>query len=282
MNQIPQLLLVDDDERLLRSLRVLLTPHYEVYTATDGAKAIDILQHQSIDVIVSDQVMPVMEGVELLRLARRISPNTVRLLLTGYADLAAIVGSVNEGEIFHYINKPWDNEEILSIVASAVDTAQREKTLGHIEPAQAQAPLESSQTHLLVNDNKQDTLQTCRALFGNEHEIHSAHSFEETLEIIAREPVSILLTEVHLNHTSIEDHLDTLREQYPTLVIMIMTEFHDVELLIELINEGRIFRFLSKPVRRSVLEISVKAAFKRHQHLKLMGETEGNDAETPD
>src|SRR3546814_8276602 len=69
--------------------------------------------------------MPGMTGIELLRTARELNPNAMRILLTGYSDLNAIIGSINEGEIFRFINKPWSNDDLTTTVARAVSTARR-------------------------------------------------------------------------------------------------------------------------------------------------------------
>ena len=119
----PAILFVDDEQRVLRSLKVLFSPMYKVYTTTNGYEALKLLKTENIEVLVSDQRMPEMMGTELLRLAKEASPDTMRLLLTGYSDLTAIVGSINEGEIFRYINKPWNNKEIKETIASAMEAS---------------------------------------------------------------------------------------------------------------------------------------------------------------
>jgi len=103
----PKILLVDDEVRILRSLGLLLRMQYQVFATSDGNEALDILAREHIHVLISDQRMPIMTGTELLSRARKVSPKTVRILLTGYADAAAVEDSVNEAEIFRYINKPW-------------------------------------------------------------------------------------------------------------------------------------------------------------------------------
>ena len=113
------MLFVDDDERILNGLRGLFRTQYHVFTADNGALALDIVRHSDIQVVVSDQRMPGMTGVELLRTIRKTAPHTVRLLLTGYSDLPALVGSINEGEIFRYVKKPWDNDEIRATLRCA-------------------------------------------------------------------------------------------------------------------------------------------------------------------
>src|SRR5574337_1225827 len=119
----PAILLLDDEERILNALKAIFRFNYQVYTATNGAQALDLLRRHRIHVVVSDQRMPTMTGVEFLRQAREIAPSTVRILLTGFSDLSAIIGSVNDGEVYRFINKPWGNKEIEAIVADAVRVA---------------------------------------------------------------------------------------------------------------------------------------------------------------
>ena len=123
MTEPATLLFVDDEERILRSLRMLFKPRYQVLTTTDGREALDMVRRERVHVIVSDQRMPIMPGVDLLREVKELSPNTMRILLTGYSDLAAVVGSVNDGEIFRYIHKPWTPAEIQAAVDKAAEIA---------------------------------------------------------------------------------------------------------------------------------------------------------------
>ncbi len=120
-----RVLFVDDDERVLNALRALFRNDYEVFTAESGAKGLELAKREAIPIVVSDQRMPGMTGVEMLRELRKTAPQTVRLLLTGYSDLAALVGSINEGEVFRFIRKPWDNEEIRAMLAEAAVAADK-------------------------------------------------------------------------------------------------------------------------------------------------------------
>src|SRR6218665_2737 len=119
----PKILLVDDEERILRSLGLLLRMQYQVFATSDGHEALAILKREKIHVLISDQRMPIMTGSELLKHAREISPDTVRILLTGYADAEAALEAVNEGEIFRYINKPWGPKELRDTIAQAAEIA---------------------------------------------------------------------------------------------------------------------------------------------------------------
>ncbi|HRA62430.1 MAG: response regulator [Rhodoferax sp.] len=116
------ILFVDDEANILSSLRRLFrTSGYQVQIADGGEAALKILQSGKIDVVVSDMRMPGMSGAELLGRVREQWPETMRLLLTGQADMASIAEAINTGEIYRYINKPWDESDILSQVHQAVE-----------------------------------------------------------------------------------------------------------------------------------------------------------------
>jgi response regulator RpfG family c-di-GMP phosphodiesterase len=108
-----KVLYVDDEENNLFSFKATFRLKYQIFTAISGAKAIEILgQNPDIEVILTDQRMPDMTGVEFLKQILPIHPDPMRILLTGYADLRASIDAVNEGKIFHYLSKPWNEEEV--------------------------------------------------------------------------------------------------------------------------------------------------------------------------
>lgn len=118
----PSLLVVDDEPEVLRSVHDLLRLDYRVITRGSGVAALDVLQSaEDVHVIMSDQRMPGMSGVDLLRQARAIRPETTRLLFTAHADVRSIIDAINEGHIFRYIAKPWDPDELAAVVRQAVE-----------------------------------------------------------------------------------------------------------------------------------------------------------------
>jgi len=118
----PTLLVVDDERDVLRSVHDLLRLDYRVVTCQRGAEALEILRSaESVHVILSDQKMPEMTGVEVLRHAKIIRPETTRLLFTAYADIGTVIDAVNEGHIFRYLAKPWVPEELEAMVRQAVE-----------------------------------------------------------------------------------------------------------------------------------------------------------------
>lgn len=118
----PTLLFVDDEPSILSALRRLFRPHgYRIFVAESGAAGLAILEQEAIDLVISDMRMPEMDGASFLKQVRARWPKVMRILLTGYADINSTVSAINEGEIYRYIAKPWDDNEILSTVREATE-----------------------------------------------------------------------------------------------------------------------------------------------------------------
>ncbi len=127
----PKMLVVDDEPQILESLSQLFESEFNVLTATDGAIGLSLIQHNpDTAIVISDQRMPGMKGVEFLKNVKQFSPDSMRILLTGYADLDAVLDSVNVGEVFRYVRKPWVPDTLKSIVALAMASymLRRQKT----------------------------------------------------------------------------------------------------------------------------------------------------------
>ncbi len=140
----PKLLCVDDEPFILSSLVRLLRSDYEVITAESGIAALDIMnQTAGIGVALVDQRMPEMSGVELLERITADYPDTIKIVLTGYTDLGALVDSVNKGEIFRYIQKPWDSAVLKSAIACAY-----KRYLDHIENRRLKESLSETEEKL--------------------------------------------------------------------------------------------------------------------------------------
>jgi response regulator RpfG family c-di-GMP phosphodiesterase len=116
------LLFVDDEANILKALkRLFRSAEYMVHTAESGAEGLKILEHTPIDLIISDMRMPQMDGAEFLTQAATRWPDTLRILLTGYADLESTVAAVNNGRIYCYCSKPWDDNELKIVVNNAIE-----------------------------------------------------------------------------------------------------------------------------------------------------------------
>lgn len=116
-----KLLLVDDEKNILRSLqRVLRKEPYELTTATSGDQAVGLLEEQRFDLVISDARMPGIDGPTLLATIKKKDPWCIRILLTGYADINSTIKAINDGQIYRYISKPWDDDELRLIIRQAL------------------------------------------------------------------------------------------------------------------------------------------------------------------
>jgi response regulator RpfG family c-di-GMP phosphodiesterase/tRNA A-37 threonylcarbamoyl transferase component Bud32 len=256
----PAVLFVDDEERVLNALGYLFRDTYDVETATGGAAALERLQARRFHALVSDQRMPEMPGVELLRQAKDASPGTVRLLLTGYSDLAAIVGSVNDGEVFRFVSKPWQEEDLSATVAEAVDVA-----IALEAAAAGPAPsLPPGASVLVLGDTALG--RAVRELAKNAYKVHDAADTDAALEVLAAQEIAALVCDLD-GAGDPAALLRILKQQSPQTQLIATSAAADSELIIGLINEARICRFLRKPVNFSLLQGALATALLRYARL---------------
>ncbi|HEC99531.1 MAG TPA: response regulator [Proteobacteria bacterium] len=116
------ILMVDDEENILSSLqRLLRRENYNVITNASPEKALEILKHEPVSLIISDQRMPEMDGTEFLEKARQIQPEAIRIILTGYADISAAMAAINQGQVYRFITKPWNDLDLKANIKQAID-----------------------------------------------------------------------------------------------------------------------------------------------------------------
>lgn len=122
------LLLVDDEENILSSLtRLFRREGYKIFRASSGKEGLELLKENSVGVIVSDQRMPEMTGVEFLSKVKLTHPDTIRIVLSGYTELKSITDAINEGAIYKFLTKPWDDALLLKHVAEAFEIYEMKK-----------------------------------------------------------------------------------------------------------------------------------------------------------
>lgn len=122
LNAPANLLFVDDEPNVLKALRRLFRgSEYAVHIAETGVAGLEILRQQPIDLIISDMRMPQMDGAEFLTRAAEAWPDAVRILLTGYADMESTIAAVNNGKIYSYCSKPWEDSDLKILVNNALE-----------------------------------------------------------------------------------------------------------------------------------------------------------------
>ncbi len=138
----PILLVVDDEPEVLRSVFDLFRLDYRVMTAERGPEALGVLESHPVSVIMSDQRMPEMTGVEFLGRAKQVRPEATRLLFTGYADIKAVIDAINQGHVFRYVAKPWDPDDLAMIIRQAIEhhdlIVEKQKLIGELKQTNLQ------------------------------------------------------------------------------------------------------------------------------------------------
>lgn len=351
----PALLFVDDERRVLTSMRAMFRREYDVLLANSGYEALEILEKRDdIHVVVSDQRMPGMTGVELLATVKGDYPSSMRILLTGYADLDAVEASINESEVFRYLMKPCPTDELKDAVALAVQAARVSEMAGvdelaavpddelekiemvdvleesvqdamddaliyqveeitnaaevpelmetefaetalsevfesaegaskEIEPAPSVATetaediddsientsvqQETVDPEVLVLTQDADLLEGVNLAIGPQYAVREADSIDVALRRLSEHPIGVLITDLAVNESEIDELTRVLKHEVPELVTIIASERSDAALLIGLINHGQIFRFLLKPLQVAQTRIWLNSAMTKYAEL---------------
>src|SRR2546422_5363419 len=122
-----KLLIVDDETPNLRLLERLFSKDFQCLTASSGPEAIRLLEQHDVAILITDQRMPEMTGIDLLKRTAQLRPHMVRILLTGYTDVEALVEAINSGLVYMYINKPWNNDDLKLKVSRAIQHYENNK-----------------------------------------------------------------------------------------------------------------------------------------------------------
>jgi serine/threonine-protein kinase len=259
----PRVLFVDDEERVVNALRAIFRETYEVETATSGEAALALLAAGKYHVIVSDQRMPGMLGVDFLREAKAACPDAVRILLTGYSDLAAIVGSVNDGEVYRFVSKPWNQDDLQGTVGEAVTIAI---ALEASPPPRSTVRKEDDLAAIVLDDVAMT--RATREMAGDLCRVLPAATLEEALQLLADNDVAVIVADLESKRVDNTVLFKLLKQEHPETLVIVTTRASDSELIISLINEARIFRFINKPVNLTLLQNHLVAALERYISFK--------------
>ncbi len=175
-----RILFVDDERNVLRALeRLFLEENYEIFSAASGQEGLTILEQSGpFQLIISDYRMPLMNGVEFLSEVCRRWPETERIILSGYADAAAIVAAINEGQIYKFIAKPWNDNDLLRTIREVLDRyelrANNRRLLGQLSDANSELKKINDNLNKTVDERFKVAMWQNRAL----------HSFQTVLDVL--------------------------------------------------------------------------------------------------
>lgn len=280
-----KVLFVDDEPRVTSALKAIFRREYDVFIANSGADALALLSKQKVDVLVSDQRMPHMLGNELLAAVSKQYPQTMRILLTGFMDMKAIVDSINEGEVYRFINKPWRNDEMREVVADAalaseIPVISMNATINETEQqtvSNTSASAKSSQTSkpeqdqaLLMMEQKKDIRHQIRKFCSDQEiMIYGTQNVEQAVAAAtSRESIGVAVIELSEDTQSALQTINLLKQARPELITIALTEEYDAHTAVDLINQGQVFKYLAKPLDINGFQNTIQNAFVRHQYLK--------------
>ena len=270
--QKPKIAFIDDEPRILRSLKMHFRQSHDVFITTDASELMRYVSEHNVQVVISDQRMPDKQGTEVLRDIKAASPNTLRILLTGYADLNAVIDSVNEGEIYRYITKPWQNDELKQIVNKATEIAQQtqetiQNTMQGNDTQQVSGGSTGSNRNILVLDDDESVYQQIKSHFKSAYTVSWASNLEQAAKLLQKKRFGVTITDSTLNKENITPIVYALKNIQPDLMVLMLTEFKDAHMVIDLINKGQVYRCLPRPTNFSIMSISLDRAFDHHERL---------------
>ena len=270
--QKPKIAFIDDEPRILRSLKMHFRQSHDVFITTDASELMKYVSEHDVQVVISDQRMPDKQGTEVLRDIKAASPNTLRILLTGYADLNAVIDSVNEGEIYRYITKPWQNDELKQIVNKATEIAQQtqetiQNTMQGNDTQQVSGGSTGSNRNILVLDDDESVYQQIKSHFKSAYTVSWASNLEQAAKLLQKKRFGVTITDSTLNKKNITPIVYALKNIQPDLMVLMLTEFKDAHMVIDLINKGQVYRCLPRPTNFSIMSISLDRAFDHHERL---------------
>lgn len=262
-----RVLCVDDEPNILRALSWLLRRDFQVVTAASARDALGLIRQGDFDVVISDQRMPEMTGVEFLNQVKVMAPRAMRILLTGYSDMQAVLQSVNDAEVFRFVNKPWDVVELPLIIAQAAEIARRQEA----------APLAGVAVHpeiagerlpkILVLDEDEATHSAVELSVGDLAQIVHVTSPVDAFRLLEDEEIGIILSERKLGTMDLTHLLCLLKRKHPQIVSIVVTESDDSNLICRMINQGQIYRFITKPLKAGNLRLALKSAIAKRSEL---------------
>lgn len=262
-----KVLCVDDEPSIVRSLQWLLQKQFQVFTATSGAEALELVKQHDFDVVISDQRMPMMSGAEFLREVRRLSPRTMRILLTGYSDMQSIVSSVNDGEVFRFINKPWNISELPKVVGQAIEIARTQTADDVSTEIGEDSPLVANGERILVIDDDPEMGRAVKEIVGDSAKVSFTRNLADAVSILNSEPVSVIVSDTRVGSIDATRLVRLMKSKHPEIVTVMLTGESDADTITALINQGQIYRFVAKPIRSGYLKLVLNSALRKHTAL---------------
>ena len=282
-------LFVDDETSIVNSLRLVFRRDKSIrtYTTTSQAEALNLIEQEHFHVVVSDMRMPGMNGAELLSKIKRKSPNTLRMLLTGYSEMDNILSSINQGEVYRFLEKPWVNHDLMNKVLKAADISEnlwdsnKENSTPSLDSVGTQNVVDTSgdiaksQAILFIGHNDNDVLRVLEKQAGVS--VFSATNAQKAMALLLKqEEISVIVVNIDAKYRELNSYshftdsaslLKTLKTIFPAVTSIVISDEKDSKAAIGLVNQAQIFRYLTPPLSEEKIIEDAQAAL---QYAKVM------------
>jgi response regulator RpfG family c-di-GMP phosphodiesterase len=269
-----KILFVDDEPNLLEGVKRQLHSLFKVETVTGGAQALEMMNTAGpIAVIVSDMRMPDMDGIQLLRRIKDSAPQTVRIMLSGNADLQTAMDAVNEGSIFRFLSKPCPTETLVKALEAGLEqyrkVAAEQELLGKTmstSSSSAKPAKNIPPEKILFVDDELNVLQALQRQLRNLFNIETASSGAEALQVVTcAGPFAVVVADMRMPAMDGIQFLTRLKEAAPQAVRMMLSGNADQQTAVDAINAGSILRFLNKPCPTETLSKALEAGIEQYR-----------------
>lgn len=225
------ILYLDDEEHNLVSFRAMFRKHYQIYTTVSAQEAVKFMRTREISIVITDQRMPEMTGVQFLEAILPEFPNTVRMIVTGFSDVESIISAINNGQIYRYITKPWDEQELLMTLHRAADLVRLQR-----KNQQLVCELQEKVAH-------QERMMNLFRKYVSEHVLEGALHQEEGETLLRGESriVSVLLLDIR-DFTHLSARMD------PRAVVHFLNDYYALMTDCVTRHNGTVNKFLGDGV----------------------------------
>ncbi len=287
------ILYVDDEPSNLRLFERYFERDYRIFTARSADEARQLLRSQEVHLVITDQRMPGMTGVELLEAIRDEYPDIARMIVTAYSDVRVVIQAINAGRLDHYVTRPWDPDEVRIAIDRAVEgyalrrrhRQLTERFMARVGKDVAESMVWSRSTRLptiLFVDNDDDHIRLFKEAFGREYTIYTAISGPEALGVLQSREIHLLITGQRLPGMTGVELLEKALEESPQTQRILLVAYLEFNVVVQAINVGRVDQFALKPWKPEELRLTIVGALDAHElhqrNARLVEELERLDA----
>lgn len=269
-----RVLCIDDDQKVVRSLMWALQKRFAVTTTDNVVEGVEMIKAHDFDVVICDRAMPELSGVDFLNLVKKLSPRAMRIILTGSSDATAIVRAVNETEVFRLLGKPWANGDLVALVETGVAVARDlaaeiDEALHNVQFAPEDSP-ETNPYRILVIDDNPQVREVVKTSSGDNIDVCHVATIAEAMAVINERPIAVIVADTAVGGIDTTRLIRMLKKSRPEIVSIVASSRFEPAMMVELVNQGQVFRFLGKPLAANFLKPVIEAALRKHRVLKAV------------